>query len=454
VQGTSAVMYRPGQILKYGGPPVQGTPAYKIDFNGSGTWSAAGTVPEAGRVHGTLLVLPSGKVMVFGGTSWTSADTGRRNPYQWDPTSGWSSALAPEPLKRGYHSTALLLPDARILSAGGFVGDTFYRATIFSPPYLFTGDVLAARPEIQSAPRILRFATTYGLTVPGATTIQSACLIRPGAVTHGFDQNTRYIPLAISNASGSQLSITAPIDSLTAPPGDYMLFVVDNSGVPSIAKWVRVCSDDAAPAANPLSYESALLRWTAPGDDGNALGAAAEYDLRYATFPITESNFYYAVRMLSPDPEIQGTPQCAVPMIPCGPYSFALRARDDAGNWSMVSTTNGTVPCGPPSPDCPTGSREVDGRPVFWVSPPRPTPTGRRLTIDYTVSHAGRATVSIFDVAGRTVRKLLDTTVSLGTHTVGWDLRSDAGSTVPAGVYLVRIAWDGRVREARAVVIQ
>jgi hypothetical protein len=203
-----------------------------------------------------------------------------------------------------------------------------------------------------------------------------------------------------------------------------------------------------------LSYDSALLSWTAPGDDGNALGVAAEYDLRYATFPITESNFYYAVRMPAPDPELQGTTQCVPLMIPCGSYSFALRARDDAGNWSTVSTTTGTIPCGGPPPQCPNTSVGDQGKSLFWVSRPRPTPTGDRLTIDYTVSHAGRATVSIFDAASRAVRKLLDTTVSLGTHTVEWDLRSNAGSAVPAGVYLVRIAWDGRVREARAVVIQ
>lgn len=455
VQGTTAVMYRPGQILKYGGNPTSGTPSFKIDFNGSGTWVSAGSVPEAGRIHHHLVALPTGKVLLLGGNKPSFGDSIRRNPYLWDPTGGWSpTALAPEPQSRTYHSTALLLPDARVISAGGFVADTFYSATLFSPPYLFSGNALAARPEIQSAPRIVRYATAYTLTVPGATSIVSACLIRPGAVTHGFDQNQRYVPLTVSNPSGSTLSITAPSDSLDAPPGDYMLFVVDNAGVPSVAKWVRVCSDDVPPAANALAFQTGLLSWTAPGDDGNAPGSAVEFDLRYSATPITESNFYFATRIGAPVPEPQGWNHCAVATVPCGTYSFAVRSRDDAGNWSDASITTGTIGCADPPAQCPTVSRDDDGLPPFWVSTARPTPARDRVTVDFTVNAAGRAQVRVYDAAGRAIRTVSDAVVSGGRHSAQWDLRDDGGNRVAAGVYLVRVAWGTQVQETRAVVIQ
>jgi hypothetical protein len=233
-----------------------------------------------------------------------------------------------------------------------------------------------------------------------------------------------------------------------------MMFVVDGAGVPSVAKWVRVGSDDAPPAPNALTYSSSMLTWTAPGDDGNASGVASEYDLRYATFPITESNFYYATRIPTSAPSPQGATECAGLTIPCGSYSFALRARDDARNWSEVSTTSATIACGGPPGQCPNASRDDDDvRFPFRVSPPRPTPARDRVTIDYTVSHPGRAVVSIFDVAGRTIRKWVTTSAAAGTHSLEWNLRNESGHAVPAGIYLVRVAWGARVEETRAVVL-
>jgi hypothetical protein len=64
-------------------------------------------------------------------------------------------------------------------------------------------------------------------------------LIRTGAVTHFFDQNTRFVPVSFQQTSGG-LTLTAPATSNLAPPGYYMLFVVNSNGVPSIAPFVQL----------------------------------------------------------------------------------------------------------------------------------------------------------------------------------------------------------------------
>ena len=77
------------------------------------------------------------------------------------------------------------------------------------------------------------------MNTPDAASIKTAVLIRTGAATHFFDQNTRYVPLSFQATSGG-LTLTAPVDGNSAPPGYYMLFMVNSAGVPSIAPFVQV----------------------------------------------------------------------------------------------------------------------------------------------------------------------------------------------------------------------
>jgi len=144
-------------------------------------------------------------------------------------------------IPRLYHSTSLLLPDGRVLVAGG--GRYFgiadptdqLSAEIYSPPYLFKG----VRPVISSVPSTIQNATNFSLMTPDATQISSAALIRLGAVTHAFDQNQRYVPLTFQQAAGG-LTVQAPSSSNLAPPGYYMLFIVNSTGVPSVASIIKV----------------------------------------------------------------------------------------------------------------------------------------------------------------------------------------------------------------------
>jgi hypothetical protein len=140
---------------------------------------------------------------------------------------------------REYHSTALLLPDGRVLQSGmgadfGNVPDEM-SAEFYSPPYLFKG----ARPTVTQAPAQIHFATSFFVATPDAATITSAVLIRTGAVTHFFDQNTRFVPVTFQQSTGG-LTLTAPANGFVAPPGYYMLFLVNSSAVPSVAPIIQL----------------------------------------------------------------------------------------------------------------------------------------------------------------------------------------------------------------------
>jgi hypothetical protein len=107
-------------------------------------------------------------------------------------------------------------------------------AEIFSPPYLFKGP----RPTITSAPATLQYGQLFTVQTPDSARIAKVSLIRLGATTHAFNQNQRFLPLTFTQNTGS-LSVTAPANANLAPPGDYMLFLVDTNGIPSVANMVR-----------------------------------------------------------------------------------------------------------------------------------------------------------------------------------------------------------------------
>lgn len=110
-------------------------------------------------------------------------------------------------------------------------------AEIFSPPYLFKGP----RPLISSAPSIIQYAAVFSVATPDAAQITSVSLIALGAVTHAFNQNQRFVPFELAFVQGSgSLGVQAPVDGNTAPPGPYMLFLVNANGVPTVAKVVQI----------------------------------------------------------------------------------------------------------------------------------------------------------------------------------------------------------------------
>lgn len=233
----SAVMYEPGKILYVGGGNPPTNTAEIIDLNQPNpTWTYTGSMAVARRqLNATLL--PTGEVLVTGGTSgagFNDLATAVRSAEIWNPATGTWRELASSTVARIYHSTALLLPDGRVLytgsgDGGGSPNEPNYE--LYSPPYLFKG----ARPTITGAPSQVAYGQTQTIDSPNGSGIAKVTLIGLGSVTHGFDQNTRLIPLAFSSAP-SGVSVTFPSNRALAPPGAYMLFLVNTAGVPSVGR--------------------------------------------------------------------------------------------------------------------------------------------------------------------------------------------------------------------------
>ena len=192
------------------------------------------------RMEHNAVLLPDGKVLVIGGRSDNdSTPTPVMTPEIFNPSSETWTAVAPHSVPRRYHSTAVLLPDGRVLAAGG---DFQPSGEIYSPPYLFNGP----RPVIVSAPSTIAYGSTFAVQFTGTTSTHSAVLMALPAVTHSNNMTQRYVPLATIPSPGGTVVIPAPSSGKVAPPGYYTLFVVDSNGVPSVSRMVRV----AAPAAN------------------------------------------------------------------------------------------------------------------------------------------------------------------------------------------------------------
>ncbi|HEY9505560.1 MAG TPA: galactose oxidase-like domain-containing protein [Gemmatimonadales bacterium] len=236
----SAVMYDEGKILYAGGSRTTNT-AETIDLTlAKPAWRWTGSMASARR-HLNLTVLPTGEVLAtggVGGTAFNDLSKAVRAAELWNPASGLWTTLASSSIVRGYHATALLLPDGRVLHAGsgdGAGAPNQRNGEIFSPPYLSRG----ARPVITSAPTSAAYGTRFRVLTPQAGAITRVTLIRLGAPTHAFDENQRFQRLPFT-ADGTGLTVTTPGSRNRTPPGHYMLFILNGSGVPSIARIIRI----------------------------------------------------------------------------------------------------------------------------------------------------------------------------------------------------------------------
>jgi len=242
IAGGSAVHFRPNVVMKAGGFDGFGNSnkVYSINMNaGTPKWTQLASM-QFDRKDFYLIALPDGQILTIGGGADT---TSVYNPEIFDPEHrqlGWQ-VLAPMTEMREYHSSAVLLPDARVVIAGG---DESTTAQIFSPPYLFTANgTPATRPAISlvASQNIITYGNGFTVTTSDAADIERVSLIRLGAATHSFDHDQRFIPLEFTAASNS-LSVEAPASGNHAPPGYYMLFIVNDDGVPSVAQIVKLQS--------------------------------------------------------------------------------------------------------------------------------------------------------------------------------------------------------------------
>lgn len=196
-----------------------------------------------GRRQLNATLLPDGTVLATGGTSSPGFDEPSGAVFAaeiYNPDTETWSTMASMQRRRLYHSTALLLPDGRVLSAGGGfppgpgeVNQPNYE--LYSPPYLFKGP----RPTISAAPSEVSLNTNFFITTPEAASISKVTMIRLGSVTHAFNQNQRMTQLIFRQGSGG-LHVQFPGGANLTPSGHYMLFLVNSNGVPSVASIVKI----------------------------------------------------------------------------------------------------------------------------------------------------------------------------------------------------------------------
>lgn len=285
---TGIVRYPAGRILILGGggaeappEPSDGVPgpfdlgdatlatntAEILDFSETTpVWRPTASMANP-RVMPDSVILPNGKILVVSGArrGHAGAAFGAHlgalgherepvlEPEMFDPVTETWESLSPMTIPRVYHATAALLPDGRVLVAGhdGLLNnyraqpgrpplnESKYQLEIFSPPYLFRG----ARPVIRAAPTTqVRYGSAFQIEIDTDTReIASVCLIRQSSVTHQINTDQRYVGLAIiPTMSRASVTAQAPPNANIAPPGFYMLFVVNRLDIPSVARWVQI----------------------------------------------------------------------------------------------------------------------------------------------------------------------------------------------------------------------
>ena len=488
---TSGVLYRPDRIMKNSGlsSAFEQAGVTKVLATGSASpvWKkSANVMGQHPRSTHTLALLPTGEVLANGGLGKgddqdadPNDDLPRRRPEIWDPTytegeligrwygAALGTSLAEEPVTRAYHSSSVLLPDGRLLSGGGNNPhpDNVKRSVdLYSPPYLFKPDGTAPfRPRLYGVQDHIPY-TSENIKVTTPDAIVEGCLIRPGAATHAFNQENRYIPLTVLSRQGHRVTLRcAGLSPSSVPPGDYLLFIVrDDAGrkVPSVGRWVNVGSPapnyatwDTLPP-NPVTdltvvgalSKSRTVTWTAPSDQGDgSLGRATRYEMRYraGTGMATVQDFFQYGRSvpIMPEPGPAGTLHTWTigGLAPDTVYYFRVISRDGAGsgrNWSNLSNQAVSTP---------------QPIPQFAVRVLQPSAGSAEATFMFELPESMPVKLEILDVQGRRIRVVTQEYMAQGTHRIHWDGRTQAGARAMPGVYFYRADGGGMQAQGRIV---
>jgi len=233
--------YQAGAIMMAGGgSDSQLSSADILDFGGGG-WTRRIAL-DTDRHHPTVTILPDGKLFLVGGHP-SSTSPNPQNGLLIDPAQNFSVVPSGQmSTTRGYHTVSLLLPDGRVLITGGRTGgptdlaDEQPTMEIYSPPYLDA----ATRPVIDYVPDVIQNQQAFPILYSNATTISEIVLIGLGSMTHSFDQNMRSVEVYAYNTEAGAVWGYNFFDNLSTPPGMYMLFILDENRIPSVAKIVQV----------------------------------------------------------------------------------------------------------------------------------------------------------------------------------------------------------------------
>ncbi len=293
-----SVLYDEGKILVAGGSTsvdnkISVTNAWTIDLGGPAPTITVASSMNWPRQFQNEVLLPNGDVLVVGGNTSGQKFTDNfaiLNAEAWDPDTDTWTLFNAQNQARAYHSTALLLVDGRVISAGGGLGndacppppldppgecgDDHWNAEVFSPPYLFdSGGGLVVRPVIDDSASVLRLGRTF--TVQATPGLSAFSMIRMSATTHTMNTDQRFLRPSMQETSPGSYEVTLHSNENVLVPGYWMLFAM-NGEVPSIAKVIQV-TNDGLPRGKPITSlghdvgETVLVKVEAEDPDGNPL---------------------------------------------------------------------------------------------------------------------------------------------------------------------------------------
>ncbi|MBD0300838.1 MAG: DUF1929 domain-containing protein, partial [Tolypothrix sp. T3-bin4] len=209
-----------------------------VDLKASNPTYVAAKPLNYARMHHSAVLLPDRTVLVCNGSKMNEDTTQSMLPAEiYNPITNTWKVVAKQNVPRVYHSVALLLPDGRVVTAGGNPQRTVneLRLEIYSPEYMSR-----SRPIIQSAPEALNYGRQFTIQTPQARNIKWVSLIRPMATTHSCDTEQRLVDVPINSRNATSLNVTLRANRNIAVPGWYMLFISDNNGTPSVATWTLI----------------------------------------------------------------------------------------------------------------------------------------------------------------------------------------------------------------------
>ena len=419
---TPANGYKPKVIIMGGGNPSTATTEI-IDLSAATPKWTTGPNMSAPRIEMNATILPSGKILAVGGSlNDEDATTAALTADLYDPNADTFTSAGTEPFPRLYHSVSLLLPNGTVWVAGGNPERGTYEPhmEIYSPAYLFNSDgSLATRPTISSlSTTTIGYGSAFTVQTPNAANISNAVLIRNGAVTHAFNADQRYVGLAFTSGSGV-LNVTGPPNGNIAPPGYYMLFILNNAGVPSIAKMVQIAAASGTPPTGTITSPA--------GNVTIAAGQSVTYAGSGVAHGGTITGYSWSFPGGNPSTSKVANPGSVV-YSTAGTYQATLTVTDSLGRTD---------------PNPPTRTITVTGSPDFSLTatpPSQPVNQGGSATYSVVSSaNNGFAGVVTFSVTGLPTGASASFSPATVTGSGTSVMKLTAGATTPTGSFPITV---------------
>ncbi len=489
------------RLVVFGGEDASGrfNDTWSLSLVGAGIWSqlsTSGGPPSVRCSHVAIYDPVRDQMVINGGVPWVPAHTWKLT----FPGNQWTQiAAGPSPLGLEGCSSIYDPIGQRMLVFGGrtYVGAACPSPWLWDLNETYSLDLAAPGNWVQLFPSGSTPARAFATAV-----YDGGC--QRMLVYGGIQDEVCDIPCGqyLENGSSavSALSLTGPLAWTTVTDGCYeptprghhgaayssssnAFYVFGGGERPPVGAtcaityhndiWRVALADEAPPAAVTnltaiLSKYNGILNWTAPGDDGS-IGRATQYDIRRSLNPITESNFSSATPIAAPTPGVAGTLECAdvTGLTSCTWYYFALKSRDEKGNWSALGNVlyrktqcklELEISCdglGYMAHEAP--GDEADAGPArVALSLASENPARTEVQISYEIPRAedGAALeLSVFDVLGRRVHTVLKGQAQAGIHETTWKLRDSRDVRVKKGIYFIRLRVGAEQRGQKVFVL-